>query len=356
MPEDRPLKAAVLKAAVCGASGYAGAELLRILAGHPGVEVVSVTSEKSRGISPVVLYPHLQKYGRLTYEPLVPEDLARKADFFFMALPHRTSQPAVALIFREGKRIVDLSADFRLKDPSAYEKWYNNPHNHRDVLKKAVYGLPELHRARIKNAGLVANPGCYPTGAILGVYPALKSGIASPEGIIVDSKSGASGAGRQADPRFSFCEVNEGFRAYSVASHRHTPEMEQELSAVAKQTVTINFTPHLLPVNRGILTTIYLKTAKKTTTEKALSVYQKQYANEQFVRVLAPGALPDISAVRGTNRCDIGLVLDERTGTLIVVTAIDNLVKGAAGQAVHNMNIMMGFPEETGLGQLAVFP
>ena len=350
------IKKAALKAAVCGASGYAGAELLRILSGHPGVEVVSVTSEKSSGRSPVELYPHLKKYGHLSYEPLVPEDLVRKADFFFMALPHRASQAAVAHIFGKGKRVVDLSADFRLKDPSVYEQWYGNAHNHRDVLKKAVYGLPELHRARIKDARLIANPGCYPTGAILGIYPALKSGLASPEGIIVDSKSGASGAGRQADTRFSFCEVNEGFRAYSVTTHRHTPEMEQELSVIAKKTVTINFTPHLLPVNRGILTTIYLKTKKKTTTGKAVSVYERLYENEPFVRVLPPETLPDISAVRGTNRCDMGMKLDERTGTLIVITAIDNLVKGAAGQAVHNMNIMTGFPEETGLDQLAVFP
>ncbi|MDA8325359.1 MAG: N-acetyl-gamma-glutamyl-phosphate reductase [Nitrospiraceae bacterium] len=345
-----------LKVAICGASGYAGAELMRILSGHPEVEVVSVTSERSSGKSPVELYPHLNKYAYLSYEPLAPDILAEKADFFFMALPHKTSQPAVALLYREGKKIVDLSADFRLSDPLVYEQWYKTPHNHREVLRKAVYGLPELHRAKIKKAGLVANPGCYPTGAILGIYPALKSGLASPEGIIADSKSGASGAGRQADIRFSFCEVNEGFRAYSVASHRHTPEIEQELSAIAKKKVTINFTPHLLPVNRGILSTIYLKTAKKTSTENALGVYKKAYRSEPFIRVLDPGALPDISAVRGTNRCDMAIKLDERTQTLIVITAIDNLVKGAAGQAVHNMNIMMGFPEETGLDQPAVFP
>lgn len=350
-----------MKVAVCGASGYAGAELLRILSGHPGVEVVSVTSERSRGLSPVQLFPHLkhEKYGHLSYEPLVPENLSQKADFFFMALPHRASQAAVALIFGKGKRVVDLSADFRLKAPSVYEQWYGSTHEERGVLKHAVYGLPELHRARIKKARLIANPGCYPTGAILGIYPALKGGMASPEGIIVDSKSGTSGAGRQSDVRFSFCEVNEGFRAYSVATHRHTPEMEQEISAIAKKNITINFTPHLLPVNRGILTTIYLKTAgkkKKATTESAVSLYEKYYASEPFVRVLPVGTLPDISAVRGTNRCDIGMKFDERTGALIVITAIDNLVKGAAGQAVHNMNIMTGFPEDTGLGQLAAFP
>ncbi|MDA8089944.1 MAG: N-acetyl-gamma-glutamyl-phosphate reductase [Nitrospiraceae bacterium] len=347
----------MLKVAICGASGYAGAELLRLLSGHPGVQVAAVTSERSSGKNPAALFPHLSKYGEnLFFEPLEPAILLEKADFFFMALPHAASQPAVALLFKEGKKVVDLSADYRIKDPAVYEEWYKVEHKHRDVLKKAVYGLPELHRAKIKKASLVANPGCYPTGAILGIYPALKSGLASPEGIIVDSKSGASGAGRQSDVRFSFCEVNEGFKAYSVAAHRHTPEIEQETSQAAKKQVTINFTPHLLPVNRGILSTIYLKAAKKLTTGSAISLYEKAYRDEPFVRVLGADELPNINAVKGTNRCDIGLRFDARTGTLIVITAIDNLVKGAAGQAIHNMNLMMGFPEDTALSTLAAFP
>ncbi|MDA8085776.1 MAG: N-acetyl-gamma-glutamyl-phosphate reductase [Nitrospiraceae bacterium] len=346
----------MLKVAICGASGYAGAELLRILSGHHGVRVVSVTSEKSAGRSPVEIFPHLSKYGDILFEPLEPAALLEKADFFFMALPHKASQPAVALLHREGRKVVDLSADFRIRDRLVYEQWYNTPHEHGDVLKKAVYGLPELHRTKIKMTSLVANPGCYPTGAILGIYPALKSGLASPDGIIVDSKSGTSGAGRQSDTRFSFCEVNEGFKAYSVGVHRHTPEIEQELSLIAKKEVTINFTPHLLPVNRGILTTIYLKTTKKLATESVISIYEKAYRGEPFVRVLGHDELPNISAVKGTNRCDIGLKFDARTGTLIVITAIDNLVKGAAGQAVHNMNLMMGFPEDTALSTLAAFP
>ncbi len=346
----------MLKVAICGASGYAGAELLRILSGHHGVRVVSVTSERSAGKSPVEIFPHLSSYGSLLFEPLEPATLLEKADFFFMALPHKASQPAVALLHREGRKVVDLSADFRIKDPAVYEQWYNVPHEQRDTLKKAVYGLPELHRAKIKKTNLAANPGCYPTGAILGIYPALKNGIASAEGIIVDSKSGTSGAGRQSDMKFSFCEVNEGFKAYSVGVHRHTPEIEQELSSIAKKEVTINFTPHLLPVNRGILTTIYLKTTRKLSTESAISLYEKAYRDESFVRVLAHDSLPNINAVKGTNRCDIGLRFDARTGTLIVITAIDNLVKGAAGQAVQNMNLMMGFPEETALSTLATFP
>lgn len=346
----------MLNVAICGGSGYAGAELLRILAGHPEVKITAVTSEKSQGKSPVEIYPHLASYGHLTYEPLDPEILLKKADLFFMALPHRASQPAVALFFKSGKKVIDLSADFRLKDPDMYEKWYKVSHNQKGVLKSAVYGLPELHRAKIKKARLVANPGCYPTTAILALYPALKAGLIDPGRIIIDSKSGTSGAGRQADMKYSFCEVNEGFMAYAIATHRHTPEIEQELSGIAKTQIQVNFTPHLLPVNRGMLSTVYTKLKKKIETQKVLSVYKKAYMTELFVRILDEGQFPNISALKGTNRCDIGIKADERTGSLIIISAIDNLVKGASGTAVQNMNIMMGYPEDTGLRQLAAFP
>ncbi len=350
MPSDK------LKVAICGGSGYAGAELLRILAGHPHATVTAVTSEKSSGKSPVDLFPHLATYAGLLYEPLEPETLLKKADLFFMALPHKASQPAVATFFNSGKKVIDLSADFRLKDPAVYEEWYKTPHEQRDVLKNAVYGLPELHRAKIKRARLVANPGCYPTGSILGVYPALKAGLVQPESIVIDSKSGASGAGRQSDVKYSFCEVNDSFMAYGIATHRHTPEIEQELSAIAGGELAVNFTPHLLPLDRGIISTIYLKLKKKASSEDAVKIYQKAYKNEPFVRVLEGEKLPVLKAVRGTNRCDIGMKVNQRTGTLVVVTAIDNLVKGASGQAVHNMNLMMGFPEDAGLTALAVYP
>jgi N-acetyl-gamma-glutamyl-phosphate reductase len=345
-----------LRVAICGASGYTGAELLRILSGHDLVEVTAVTSEKSRGKTPAELFPHLTGYEEIVYEPLEPEKLLDKADLFFMALPHRTAQPAVALFFKSGKRVIDLSADYRLRDAAIYEEWYKTPHYEKEVLKSAVYGLPELHRAKIRKARLVANPGCYPTAAILGIYPAVRAGLASQEGIVIDCKSGTSGAGKQSDVRFSFCEVNEGFMAYSVASHRHTPEIEQEISLVAGEQIRVNFTPHLLPVDRGILGTIYMRLKKKTSDEEMLKLYGKTYRSEPFVRVLDAGRLPNIKAVRGTNRCDVGLKVDERTNTLIVVTAIDNLVKGASGQAVHNMNIMTGFPEDAGLAHLALFP
>ncbi len=348
--------AAKLKAAICGASGYAGAELLRVLHAHPMVEVTAATSERSAGMSVPEVFPHLPGYAGITLEQLDAESLAGKADVFFMALPHKTSQPAVAELFKKGKLVIDLSADFRLRDKKTYELWYKTPHTHPQALSKAVYGLPELYRGKIKKARLVANPGCYPTGAILGTYPALKSGIAVSKGIVVDSKSGASGAGRQADPRYGFCEINEDFTPYAVASHRHTPEIEQELSVAAGQKVIIDFTPHLLPVNRGIISTIYLRLAEKIDTARALSIYRKFYKAEPFVRVLGEGQIPSLKNVKGTNRCDIGLKANPRTGSLIVVTAIDNLVKGAAGQAVQNLNLMAGFPEDMALAMPALHP
>ena len=224
------------------------------------------------------------------------------------------------------------------------------------TLRKAVYGLPEIYRNKIRKARLIANPGCYPTGAILGLMPALKSGLIDSATITIDSKSGTSGAGRMADLGISFCEVNEGFKAYAIATHRHTPEIEQEISSLAGKKVMVNFTPHLLPVDRGILTTIYARLTKQMDTKKALSLYTRAYASEPFVRVLIEGIFPNIKHVRGTNTCEIGLKVNSRTNTLIIVSAIDNLVKGAAGQAVHNMNLMMGFDETQGISQLALFP
>lgn len=320
------------------------------------VEVTAATSEKSAGIAMPDVFPHLPGYADLVLEHLDPGKLAEKADVFFMALPHKTSQPAVADLFKKGKLVIDLSADFRLRDKKTYELWYKTPHTEPQALQKAVYGLPELYRKQIKKARLVANPGCYPTGAVLGISPALKSGIATAKGIVVNSASGTSGAGRQADARYGFCEINEDFTPYAVASHRHTPEIEQELSVVSGKKVIIDFTPHLLPVNRGIITTAYLKLAGGADTAKALSIYRKAYKAEPFVRVLDEGKWPSLKNVKGTNRCDIGIKANPRTGTLIIVTAIDNLVKGAAGQAIQNLNLMAGFPEETALSAYALQP
>ncbi len=346
----------MLRVAICGGSGYAGAELLRILASHPQVKITVVTSEKSAGKRVSDLFPHLHRYENLIYEPLDREKIISGADLFFMALPHAASQVAVDFFVSQGKKVIDLSADFRLKDARIYEEWYKVPHMFPGTLKKAVYGLPELYRKKIAKASLVANPGCYPTGAIIGLTPAIKKGLIKPDSIVIDSKSGASGAGRQSEVSFSYCEVNEGFKAYSVASHRHTPEIEQELSAVAGKGIRVNFTPHLVPMDRGLLTTIYAKLAKGMEGKDVHAIYRAAYGKEPFTKVLEIGKFPNVKNVRCTNLCELGVTVNKRTGALIVVAAIDNLVKGAAGQAVHNMNIMMGFDETEALNAIALFP
>jgi N-acetyl-gamma-glutamyl-phosphate reductase len=346
----------MLKVAICGGSGYTGAELLRILLRHPKVRVVAVTSERSAGKPVTELYRHLYEYSDLVFEPLKKERLLKKADLFFMALPHGASQEAVDFFFRNGKKVIDLSADFRLKNPMVYEQWYKTPHRYESTLKAAVYGLPEVYRKKISKTSLVANPGCYPTGAILGLYPAIKGKLIDVSSIVIDSKSGTSGAGRKSDVALSFCEVNESFRAYGVTTHRHTPEMEQEISLLSKKPVSVNFTPHLLPVSRGILTTIYARLNCRAELKRLVNIYKRTYSNEPFVRVLDEGKYPDVRNVKGTNLCEIGLAVNKTTNTLIVITAIDNLVKGASGQAVHNMNIMMGFDEATALDVPALLP
>jgi N-acetyl-gamma-glutamyl-phosphate reductase len=344
------------KVAICGGSGYTGIELLRILARHRHVRITAITSEKSAGKKLTDVFPHLRGYGDLAYEPLNKEKLLGRADIFFLALPHGASQEAVNFFFRNGKKVVDLSADYRLRDPDTYEQWYGLPHEFKPALRKAVYGLPELYRKKIKRASLVANPGCYPTSAILGLMPAIRNRLIDVSAIVIDSKSGTSGAGRKADLAVSYCEVNEGFKAYGIGTHRHTPEIEQELSLLAGRPLTVNFAPHLLPVDRGILTTVYAPLAGKVSPETVWKLFHDAYRNEKFVRVMEKGTFPNVKNVRGTNYCDIGIKLVERTDTLIIVSAIDNLVKGASGQAVQNMNIMMGFNETEALEDTALFP
>ncbi len=346
----------MIKIAICGGSGYTGIELLRILAGHPDAQVAAITSEKSAGKKLTALFPHLHKYQNLLFEPLNKEKLLGKADIFFLALPHGASQEAVNFFFRNGKKVIDLSADYRLRDPDTYKHWYGLSHDFLPALQKAVYGLPEVYRNKIRKARLIANPGCYPTSAILGLLPAVKGRLIDPSSIVIDSKSGTSGAGRKADIAVSFCEVNEGFKAYGIGTHRHTPEIEQELSFLAGEKITVDFTPHLLPLDRGILSTMYAKLWKKTDTPSVLSIYKTRYAAEPFVKVLDEGVYPNIKNVRGTNYCELGVKVNARTNTLIIVSAIDNLVKGASGQAIHNMNIMAGIEEKRGLANLALFP
>lgn len=345
----------MLKVAVVGASGYTGVELLRLLYCHPEVAVTCVTSERSAGKKVSDIFPSVRDCYQQVLEHLEPVRVAEKADFIFTALPHQAAMEVVPTFLKLGKKVVDLSADYRLHDASVYQAWYQ-PHMNPELLEKAVYGLPEIRRAAVAEADLVANPGCYPTSIILGMAPLLKNGLVDPSTIIADSKSAVSGAGRGAKVDTLFCEVNEGFKAYGVGAHRHTPEIEQELSILAGSKVTISFTPHLVPMDRGILSTIYASLPGEWTTSRLLELYREHYSNEGFVRVLAEGSLPSTMHVRGSNFCDIGLVADKRTGRVVVISAIDNLVKGASGQAVQNMNIMNGFPENLGLDALPLFP
>lgn len=345
----------MLRVAVVGASGYTGVELIRLLVGHPEIEIVSVTSRQHEGLPISQAFPSLTGFCELHCEPLDVDAIAAKAELVFTALPHKSAMDVIPGFLAAGCKIVDLSADYRLKDQSVYEQWYQE-HSSPELLSEAVYGLPELFRSEIDSARLVANPGCYPTSVALGLAPLLKNDLIDPATLVIDSKSGTSGAGRSVKQGSLYCEVNEGFKAYGVASHRHTPEIEQSLSVLAGQPVKVNFTPHLLPINRGILSTMYASLRKEQSTADLIELYKQAYAGEAFIRVMPGGELPNVSFVRGTNFCDLGLVSDARTGRVIVVSAIDNLVKGAAGQAVQNMNLICGFKEQLGLGIVPLFP
>jgi len=346
----------MLNVAIVGASGYTGLELIRILHCHPEVAVTCLTSEQSAGRKISDVFPTLRGRCDLTLENLEPVRVAEKADIIFTALPHKAAMEVVPTFLKLGKHVIDLSADYRLSDPQVYAEWYE-PHLNPANLKKAVYGLPEIRRSKIRGAKLVANPGCYPTSIILALAPLLKSRAINLKGIIADSASGVTGAGRAAKVDSLYCEVNEGYKAYGVGGvHRHTPEIEQELSLLAKEELLITFTPHLVPMDRGILSTIYAVPHMPTTTEKLVKLYNEFYNGEPFVRVLPQGSLPSTAFVRGSNFCDIAPVVDRRTGRIILVSAIDNLVKGASGQAVQNMNLVCGFPETMGLEGLALFP
>ncbi|MDO9516138.1 MAG: N-acetyl-gamma-glutamyl-phosphate reductase [Syntrophales bacterium] len=345
----------MLKVGIYGASGYTGQELLRLLIGHPDVDVVAITSRKFKGTPVSEVYPAFAGMTNLKFVDSSPQQLVPSCDVVFLALPHGEAMLVAPVFVEAGVKVIDLSADFRLRDVSVFEAWYTK-HTAPDLLEKAVYGLPELYRDDIKGSNLVANPGCYPTSIILGLAPLLREGCIDPSSIIADSKSGVSGAGRDLQLGSLFCEVNEGFKAYKVGSHRHTPEIEQELGRIANTAITVSFTPHLLPVNRGILSTIYADLKGKISQSEITDIYQKFYADEKFVRICSADSLPNISSVRGSNFCDIGFVADGRTGRVVIISAIDNLVKGASGQAVQNMNLMYGLPEGAGLDSISLFP
>lgn len=345
-----------VKVGIMGATGYTGAELVRILSRHEDVEIVALGTQSYGGQPIWEVYPHLYKYNRLICEEYSAGALPDEAEVLFVALPHGHAMPIAIECMRRGKKMIDLGADFRLADYLEYQQWYGVEHTARELLPEAVYGLPEIRRERIKDAKLVANPGCYPTSIILALAPLLKNGLIDTGSVIADSKSGVSGAGRGLALGAHFSEVNENFKAYSVAMHRHTPEIEQELSQLAEGKLTMSFTPHLLPITRGILSTVYAKLTTAFNDAYLLSLYQEYYRNEFFVRIMPEGVLPQTKWTTGSNHCDIGLTVDQRTGRVIVISAIDNLVKGAAGQAVQNMNIICGLPENRALTGPGLYP
>lgn len=343
--------------AIAGASGYAGAELVRLAAAHPYFDIAAVTSEKSAGQSVASVFPSLTGVVQHTFEALAPEALAERADALFLALPHTKSQEPVALCMKAGKLVVDLSADYRLKNVAAYEQWYQTPHAHPALLQEAVYGLPELHRNAIAKAKLVASPGCYPTAAILQLAPLFAKGLVQLDSIVIDAKSGVSGAGRSPALPYHFPEAHESLEPYKIGKHRHIPEIEQELSGVTGTpgAVTIAFTPHLVPMNRGILSTAYCKLKTEIKLPELRALYREFYKDERFIR-LYEDIVPNTRYIKGSNFCDIGVYADQRAGWVVTVAAVDNLVKGAAGQAIQAMNLMMGIPEETGLTAPGNYP
>ena len=346
-----------MQVAVFGASGYTGLELLRILLRHPRFELAVVTSEQRAGEPVGEAFPSLR--GQLDLRFTASADaasLAREVDLAFTALPHAASAPTVAALRKAGVPVLDLSADFRLRDPAVYREWYGE-HPAPGLLPGAVYGLPELHREALRKAELVAVPGCYPTSAILPLAPFLREGRIETSGIVIDSKSGVSGAGRKLEAQYLFAELDENCMAYQPGhQHRHTPEIEQEASRVAGTAVRVSFVPHLLPTIRGIVTSVYARPRGRLTTAEAHEILTRAYAKERFVRVLPPGATPSLAAVRGTNFCDVAAFSDEGNGTLILLSALDNLCKGASGQAVQCANLMRGLPEELGLLDTALVP
>jgi len=348
------------KVAIVGASGYSGEELVRLLLSHPHVDLIAVTSRQYAGQTLAQVFPRFASHPksrtiRFT-EPNV-ELLAKQAEVVFLALPHGVAAEYAAPLTQRGIVVIDLSADFRVKNPAVYREFYGRDHPAPELLSKAVYGLPEIYRDRIKETSLVASPGCYPTSILLPVIPLLKAKLINPRSIIADSLSGVSGAGRKAELDYLFVECNESMRPYAVPKHRHLSEIEQELSFAAGAAVTIQFTPHLIPVNRGILTTLYLAPTEPINESKGAAAvgeqvaacYQSAYGQEPFVRLLEGKSLPDTKSVVGTNVIEFAWRLDPRTGRLIVMSAEDNLVKGASGQAVQSMNIVCGFPEKAGL-------
>ncbi len=340
------------KVGIVGASGYSGEELVRLLLNHPYAELAAVTSRQHAGQTLGQVFPRFASHPRSPQLRFVDSNaalLAKQVDVVFLALPHGVAAEYALPLLDAGTTVIDLSADFRLKNAAVYEEFYGNPHPAPELLAKSVYGLPEIHRSSIQSARLIASPGCYPTSILVPVIPLLKAGLVKPTGIIADSLSGVSGAGRKAELDYLFVECNESVRPYGVPKHRHLSEIEEQLSLAAGQPVVIQFTPHLIPINRGILTTLYLAPTPQCNAEAIQEAYRLAYGNEPFVRLLSGKSLPDTKNVSSTNILELAWRLDPRTGRLVVMSAEDNLTKGASGQAVQSMNIRCGWPETAGL-------
>jgi len=343
----------VIRAGIVGATGYTGVELLRLLLAHPGAEPAVVTSRGNAGERLDAMFPNLRGHTDLAFTEPDPGLLA-ECDVVFFATPHGVAHAMAGELLSRGTRVIDLSADFRIRDAALWSRWYGQPHGAPELLDQAVYGLPEINRKRIPDARLIAVPGCYPTAVSLGFIPLLEAGLVDTAHLVADAKSGVSGAGRKAQVGMLLCEASENFKAYGVAGHRHLPEILQTLGDVAGQTPGLTFVPHLLPMIRGIEASLYAVLKDMDTDLQAL--YEQRYAAEPFVDVMPPGSHPETRSVRGTNRCRIAVHRPQGGDTAVVLSVIDNLVKGASGQAVQNMNLMFGLPETAGLDGIAVLP
>jgi N-acetyl-gamma-glutamyl-phosphate reductase len=343
----------MIKIGIVGATGYAGEELVRLISAHPQVHICKAVSKSFAGQNLNQVYKNYAPSLNIPLEDLDAADLGSNCDFVFTALPHGESMRVVPQLMQGGARVIDLSADFRYTDVSIFQEWYGIPQTANEAQAQAVYGLPEVNRSKIKAAALIANPGCYTTCSILALLPLLKNKLVRTSGIVIDAKSGVTGAGRKSDTNYSFCELDGNFKAYSAIRHRHTSEIEEQLSIASGEKITLLFTPHLLPVKRGILATVYTELMPGVNAGDVLEAYHAQYAGEPFVHVLPKGELPELKHVVGSNNLYIGFDVSERTGRLIIVACLDNLIKGAAGQAIENFNIMNGLDETLGLPRTA---
>ncbi|MGB8001669.1 MAG: N-acetyl-gamma-glutamyl-phosphate reductase [Anaerobacillus sp.] len=345
-----------MKASIVGASGYSGLELIRLLLSHPEVNINTIVSPSNVGSNVHDVFPHLTKIQVSQFEALDAEELAEESDVIFFATPAGISSQTVPTLLKKGVPMIDLSGDFRLKEGQLYEKWYNHSSPPAEALTQAVYGLSEYYSDDIATANLIANPGCYPTATLLGILPIIQEGLADPSSIIIDGKSGLSGAGRKMSLAAHYSEVNENVSAYKLGKHQHIPEIEQIISSQIDQDINVSFSTHLIPLTRGMMCSMYVNLHEEISEAEVIELYQSKYENQPFIRVMPEGKWPSTKGVSGSNYCDIGLSVDPRTKRLTVISVIDNLMKGAAGQAVQNMNLRFGFPEAAGLALSPVFP